>query len=284
MNNCFLINAQHKFDPTRTIGLRDRFSKQMKKSCRALAADLSIEIKNSSLFVYSDLETYGVLESVKRLFSQVKNYITYYFYGHETIPTLWGDRYITEAYQKGVFRARQELRNAGYKVPSIESTGGILTSLNETRHITQLGLVRNQTLLDLQNLSNVLETTVTKIINQGLISKESADVVASKVVKVITGVGEVELPKELGKFVAIEYRAATLARTNVVRTHHLAMVKEFEKWEITDVFLMAEFVTAGDDKVCPVCAELQGVHRLEDTIDMIPVHPNCRCVILPIKL
>lgn len=42
--------------------------------------------------------------------------------------------------------------------------------------------------------------------------------------------------------------------------------------------ILAEFATAGDDLVCPICAEMEGqIFDLDDAYGIIPVHPNCRC-------
>lgn len=278
-----MINAAHKFDPTRTLGLRDRFSNQFKKRFKELQKEIVQEILVSNLFVYPDIETYGLLEDFKNLMGRVKSTIRYYLFGETIVNESWIDKYIKEAYQKGVYRARVELRNAGFNVPTIEASGGISISLTSAKHSKQIYFQTQQTLLEMETLAANLETVVSKIVTQSALTKESPEVVANKIIKVISGKGTAELPNELSRFIAMEYRAATLARTNVVRSHHLAMVNEFQNWEIENVILMAEFITAGDDKVCPICSELAGTYRLEDTIDMIPVHPNCRCIILPVK-
>ena len=45
----------------------------------------------------------------------------------------------------------------------------------------------------------------------------------------------------------------------------------------------AEFQTAGDDRVCPQCAALNGeIYKVEDARGVIPVHPRCRCNWLPV--
>jgi hypothetical protein len=42
-----------------------------------------------------------------------------------------------------------------------------------------------------------------------------------------------------------------------------------------------EWVTAGDDQVCEVCADNEGTYEATDpNLPDIPVHPNCRCELL----
>ena len=45
---------------------------------------------------------------------------------------------------------------------------------------------------------------------------------------------------------------------------------------------MAEWSTAGDDLVCPLCEPLEGiVMSIKDARDMLPRHTNCRCMWIP---
>ena len=45
---------------------------------------------------------------------------------------------------------------------------------------------------------------------------------------------------------------------------------------------MAEWTTAGDERVCPECGGWEGIKMtIEEARGMIPLHPNCRCDWLP---
>jgi SPP1 gp7 family putative phage head morphogenesis protein len=77
-------------------------------------------------------------------------------------------------------------------------------------------------------------------------------------------------------------RAEILARTETIRAHHLANIQEYRRWKIFDVKVLAEFLTAGDARVCPQCATLHGsIWTLDEIETMIPVHPQCRCIAIP---
>jgi len=53
---------------------------------------------------------------------------------------------------------------------------------------------------------------------------------------------------------------------------------------VVPVIMMAEWATAGDDRVCDECASLEGkIFTLEEIESMIPRHPQCRCIALPIE-
>ena len=73
-----------------------------------------------------------------------------------------------------------------------------------------------------------------------------------------------------------------LARTEVIRAHHIATIQEYRNWAIEGVIVKAEWMTAGDDRVCPKCEALQGkIFTLDEIELLIPLHPNCRCIALP---
>jgi SPP1 gp7 family putative phage head morphogenesis protein len=60
-------------------------------------------------------------------------------------------------------------------------------------------------------------------------------------------------------------------------------VNEYRRWGVTGVTVTAEWQTAGDLRVCPICASREGkIYTLDEVEGMIPVHPNCRCFITPL--
>jgi hypothetical protein len=54
-------------------------------------------------------------------------------------------------------------------------------------------------------------------------------------------------------------------------------------WGVWGVNVLAEMVTAGDDRVCEKCEALTlaNPYTLEAAMNLLPVHPNCRCICLP---
>jgi SPP1 gp7 family putative phage head morphogenesis protein len=62
----------------------------------------------------------------------------------------------------------------------------------------------------------------------------------------------------------------------------MATIQEYRNWRLAGVTVQAEWLTAGDDRVCERCASLQGrIFTLDEIEGMIPVHPGCRCIALP---
>jgi hypothetical protein len=74
-----------------------------------------------------------------------------------------------------------------------------------------------------------------------------------------------------------------IARTETIRAHHLANIQEYRNWAVAGVIVQAEWVTAGDNRVCLKCGEMAkaGPYTLDQIETMIPAHPMCRCIALP---
>jgi SPP1 gp7 family putative phage head morphogenesis protein len=131
-----------------------------------------------------------------------------------------------------------------------------------------------------------MEQQISRVLSQGLIDGDNPILLARKLVAVIdgTGAGKLGITDTLGRFIPAKRRAQLLARTEIVRAHHLATVQEYRNWAVQGVVVKAEWMTAGDNRVCNQCADLQGsIFTLDEIQNMIPLHPQCRCVALPFK-
>jgi SPP1 gp7 family putative phage head morphogenesis protein len=75
-----------------------------------------------------------------------------------------------------------------------------------------------------------------------------------------------------------------LARTEIISAHAEASLNSYEEAGLEGVNVKAEVLTAGDDRVCEICADLEdgGPYSMDEARGLIPAHPNCRCVLTPI--
>lgn len=77
-------------------------------------------------------------------------------------------------------------------------------------------------------------------------------------------------------------RARMIARTELIAAHAQGQLDAFQKLGVEELGVMAEFATAGDSRVCPICAPLEGkVYTLAEAQGVIPQHGNCRCSWIP---
>lgn len=199
----------------------------------------------------------------------------------------WTDRYILDSYKRGVIRARYELKKAGFDVPTIEQTGGIEISIATPFHLDRLGLLYTRSFTGLKGITAAMDTQISRVLAQGIADGDGPRLLARKLVSTIngTGMGDLGLTDTLGRFIPARRRAEMLARTEIIRAHHQATIAEYQNWAVEGVVVQAEWMTAGDNRVCPQCLALEGeVFTLEQAMNMIPLHPSCRCVALPYKV
>ena len=297
----------YQYDPTRTLTLRNAFTRAMNKRFNDLIAVVRKAIVTDDCFGLKPL-TYAPLTSPgKEAFNftrtadklqafmdwldvQIEKGIletaTYNRIGSSVEPA-WTNLYIQDSYKRGVLRARSELKKAGYPVPPVEEVfGGVDFILGTPFHIDRVGLLYTRTFQELKGITAAMDQQISRSLGQGLVDGDNPVTLARKIVATIdgAGAGELGIRDSLGRFIPAKRRAAMLARTEIIRAHHAANMQEYRNWNIPGVEVVAEFVTAGDDRVCTECAGYHGNrYTLKEAEFLIPVHPNCRCVVIPVE-
>lgn len=185
----------------------------------------------------------------------------------------WQSEYVESAYKQGVNRAYLQANPqlAEQAAPSIiggtqsQFIAGAFATDEATKKL-QLIFTRNFNLLKgfTEDMSNQL-------------SRILADGIAN-------GIGPRQVGRQIRRQLDIsKTRAETIARTEIVKAHAEGQIDAFEKLGVEEVGALVEWLTAGDDRVCPRCAELEGiVIPIKQARGMIPRHPNCRCAWAPV--
>lgn len=197
----------------------------------------------------------------------------------------WLYKYLLTSYQRGVMRAREELRKAGYNVPTIVASGGLATVMSAPIHLDTVALMYTRTFNELVGVTDQMKQIISRILAEGLMNGTNPRVLARQLVAAINGkgIGDLGLFDRLGRFIPAKRRAEIIARTEIIRAHHYANIMEYKSWGVYGVSVMAEFRTAGDARVCTECAGMEGqIFTLDEVLPLIPVHPQCRCIALPI--
>jgi SPP1 gp7 family putative phage head morphogenesis protein len=276
------------YDPTRTTTLRNLFARESDRRFNTLIKDIVHRVVNTEFFAPS-ISTFqkptpnydfpidpNKLNSFLQWLEEQVN---------KGILNGWPNKYISEAYKRGVLRAITEMRKAKYSVPTIMEQGGISNVMRLPYHISTLELLYLRVFENLKGITAQMQQVIIKVLLEGFTNKESYAVIAEKLVAVTNGakLGELGIFDKLGRFIPARRRAELLARTEIVRANHLAMINEYRRWGVTGVIVLAEFQTAGDERVCSICASMEGnLYTLDEAEGLIPVHPLCRCIILPI--
>lgn len=284
------------YDPTRTTTLRNMFAAKMRSafvSVRRQVVDALIDkdvfglnvnvLPGQFAFPTSSKKIEEFMKWLQELIDQDILKLTTIPQIGESMDRRWTDLYIEDSYKRGVLRARQELRKAGADVPSIEQTGGISASMSTPFHLERVGILFIRTFEDLKGISNAMASQISRVLAQGFINGDNPRLIARKLNYVISGMGEsLGVTDTLGRFIPAQRRAEILARTEIIRAHHKGMMQEYKNWRLENVYVQAELSTAGDDRVCDICAPLDGkVYTLEEAENLIPLHPLCRCIVIP---
>jgi HK97 family phage portal protein len=125
-------------------------------------------------------------------------------------------------------------------------------------------------------ISGINQTTLDKLretLSEGVREGEGIDALKSRVMHVFE--------------VASSVRAEMIARTEVLRASNFATTESYKQ---SGVVKGKEWLTAMDERTCPVCQPLDGQTvtlgrnfktELGD-VEYPPIHPQCRCTVIPV--
>jgi SPP1 gp7 family putative phage head morphogenesis protein len=290
---------QNAYDPTRTTTLRNIFVRESDRRFEVIVKAVIKAVDEEDVFAlqilqqtpgnraYAFLSDPAKLDEFLRWFEDLVNKDLLEVYGIPSGTSLrkWLDKYLKEAYARGITRAREELRKAGYSVPMIAASGGLPAIMAAPIHVDTLAMLYTRTFNDLVGITDAMRQHIARLIAEGFMAGTNPRVLARRLVAAINGkgIGELGIFDKLGRFIPAKRRAEILARTEIIRAHHYANVMEYKSWGVYGVSVMAEFSTAGDHRVCSICEGLEGqIFTLDEILPMIPRHPQCRCIAKPI--
>ena len=293
----------NKYDPTHTTTLRNTMVSEGNRRFNEIARLVRKAVDDEDCFglktpTHTLLETPGrndfafatdeqkIIDFLLWLNEQIKKGLITYEDIQEVgqaIYPLWTNKFIRQAYERGVSRAQSELRKAGYTLPEAVVGIGLISG---AVHTERIGLLYARVYNELKGITSAMIQQIGRVLAKGLMQDDPPRVLARMLVAVITGEGvsELGLTDTLGRFIPARRRAEIMARTEIIRAHHLGSVQEYRNWGVEGVKVLVEWVTAGDQRVCPLCASLGGsVFTLDEIEGMIPIHAQCRCTAIPLS-
>jgi SPP1 gp7 family putative phage head morphogenesis protein len=287
-----IINSILSVDPTRTLTLRKRLVSVLNRKFRVLKGLVNESVVANDCFGLG-ITTNEALRPGEFAFltdpEKTQQFMTW-FQTQITLGVLelsttqqigtavnafWMNAYIDTAYKKGMQRARTELQKKGYPISPERSVNA---DFNLPIHVDRVGLLHTRAYTGLKGITDEVDKQISSILAQGMAEGKSPAELAREMNKKIDSIGK--------------NRATLLARTEIIRSHHHATIQEYENWGAVGVTVLAEWQTAGDGRVCEKCNAIarrktkfgNGVYTLSQALPMIPVHPQCRCVCLPLDI
>jgi len=296
------VMTSNQYDPTRTTTLRNIFARDMRKRFRKLRGLIRKAIVDKDVFGLQQPTTQASLPSRKEFNfernsrkvgafmdwfnDRIKNemlYITHMNQVGDSIESAWTNKYIYDSYGRGLKRANYELYNSGFDVRRIADRGGLKAVMGTPFSVDRVGVLYTRVFQELKGITDAMSTQISRVLSQGMMDGDHPTLLARKLTRTISGpVGDLALTDTLGRFMPAQRRAIILARTEVIRAHHMGMMQEYKNWRVEGLYVKAEFTSADDGRVCSECQALEGNrYDIEKAEGMIPVHPQCRCIMLP---
>lgn len=145
----------------------------------------------------------------------------------------------------------------------------------ENPHKTKQGDIINEEALEwlgshmawaAEEVGEKTASMLAKAIKEGFEAGESMDGIASRVKGVFD--------------ICSDSRALKIARTEVIMASNEGRLFGYEESGVVE---KVEFYAALDERACPDCEDLHGtIFTMAEAHGIIPVHPDCRCVFLPV--
>jgi len=198
--------------------------------------------------------------------------------------THWTATYLDRAYVRGFRTARNRLRQAGVSVG--EEVDPFALGVPQR----QLRQLYSRTYRNLESVAAAIAEPVRETLTEGLANGENPREIARRLTD------EIETIQKT--------RAEVLARTEIINSYSTATLDRYDRVGQQAVTVSGEFATADDDRVCPICEALEGRefatgemrtatftfspsasepdHLAGEYAVKPPVHPQCRCTILPV--
>lgn len=299
-------------DPTRTTTIRNRYAREMRIRFNELRGLILDAIVNKDVFGYKERQ-FNRLQinadapvnphqfafsrdadkiaafmewldaQVDRTILEVRNRQRI----GQSVEEVWQNVFLEDTYKRGVLRANYEMRAGGFpNIQTVEARGGIVAVLSQPFHVDRLGLIYTRAYNDLKGITDAMDQMISRVVAQGMADGDNPRMIARKLNATIRRSGaDLGLTDTLGRYIPAQRRAEILARTEVIRAHHKGMMQEYRNYNMTSLRVKAELRTAGDRRVCEQCASLEGrEYTLNEAENLIPVHPQCRCIVLPVNV
>jgi SPP1 gp7 family putative phage head morphogenesis protein len=270
-----------RIDPTRTSALRRKVGAELRRRYMRLRKSLLTMIRDRDalglkppdyLIKNSDWKYETSAGKVKRFRAWLRQQMDSTLAGDALI-----EQWIQESHGRGAGRAFDELR-VGTPTTLTDRSGLPLDyQRNEALRrikthkatVEKVKLLAGRTFTELDGINAQMSSKMSRLLAEGL----------------VRGWSPTKIANQMSRVVSLSLKQAlAITRSELIRAHAEGTLDGMVDQGETRVTAQVEFVTADDERVCSKCRSLEGrVYKIEDARGVIPMHPLCRCVWLPLS-
>lgn len=286
-DNAVTINSE---DPTSSATLRESFISAYRKRWRDVRGQNREWLESRENF-----ERNGIQGEYRRFFESYAQQTVL-----EPIPDRsmlrgqhWTGSWITQAYDKGLRMAREDLRSFDIDEAVVNAAGNRQHRDHQRRLKDEYEKIYYTTddhiSLAVSKVSDVLREATENNKSHNWAANETNRVIRSNIQTRYIDAAKTAIPRAVNEALLNTYVLAGVQEVGVAVEGRSGSVEVKENFIRTNAAGELQFETAGDAKVCPTCASLAGkTVKIEDVRDepqfQPPVHPRCRCRLVPTEI
>lgn len=272
-------------DPTRTTMLRRQFAAEMRRrfaaisrAIREIVIDLDVfGLEPGQPFIFNVERQewrFQTDEQKTRSFRRwLQSQVDQNLLTTDATGRPWTGTFVESAYRRGTVRAFTDARREALAEDQpgfIEGSRAefLRSAFTQPERLSKIRLLATRSFEELRGVTAAMSQQLNRVLSDGL----------------SRGLGPREIARTLTSTVTriTRTRALVLARTEIIHAHAEGQLDAFEDLGIEEIGVLAEWSTAGDDRVCPQCQAMEGqTMRIREARGLIPRHPNCRCAFIP---
>lgn len=276
----------NKIDPSKTGAVRRAFMADLIRRFKMLANDIHILLIEYDVLgarpVGDVLFNVGVSKQAWKFLTADKKVAAFRRWFAQQVNTRiysvdsdgdpWTSKYAMSAYKRGITNGFIKADKSGYKrktgLSSITAEQFLRAAFQIPERVSKAKLLATRVFEELNGVTTQMSVRMGRVLADGILRGDNPRTIARTMAADITGISR--------------KRALVIARTEIIHAQAEGQLDAFEDLGVDEVGADVEWSTAGDDRVCPLCEELEGVvMSIEDARGLLPRHPNCRCAWIP---
>ena len=238
------MSRETKRNPTQTKTLQNQYSKDLLRLFSTFRRSAVAALDDNATTLSADVDIITLDETLRQLGVQLV-----------TAGALITADYARQAYQSGTTYGALTLKRIG--VEAVIGTGPA-----DWRVIDALK-VRN--LSALRGITDEMNKQIIRELTEGVQLGESIPKLTKRITDRVDKIGKT--------------RATIMARTETINAFTQGAELRYSQAGIEKV----EWLTADEERACPICGPLDGtVFSIKSSHPRPPIHPQCRCSIIPV--